>query len=156
MTMLEPYRVLDFTDERGEIGPMVLGDLGADVIRIEPPGGTSARGVEPRVLGAEDDLASLSFRAFNRNKRSIVLDPERRPVDGAVLESLVASADFLFESAPPSTLAPFGLDAARARTINPRLVHVCVSPFGIDGPRADLLGNDVDQPRNLAKSVTVQ
>ncbi|MYE82376.1 MAG: acyl-CoA transferase/carnitine dehydratase, partial [Gammaproteobacteria bacterium] len=75
MTMLDPYRVLDFTDERGEIGPMVLGDLGADVIRVEPPGGTGARRVEPRIAGADDDLASLSFRAFNRNKRSVVLDP---------------------------------------------------------------------------------
>ena len=141
--MLEPYRVLDFTDERGEIGPMVLGDLGADVIRIEPPGGTLARTVEPRIADDHGDLASLSFRAFNRNKRSIVLDPSGKAGDVGVLESLVASADFLFESARPSTLAALGLDGARVRAINPRIVHVCVSPFGVDGPRADDLGNDL-------------
>ena len=50
--MLSPYRVLDLTDFRGEIGAMVLGDLGADVIRVEPPGGSAARSVEPRLEGA--------------------------------------------------------------------------------------------------------
>ncbi len=141
--MLEPYRALDFTDERGEIGPMVLGDLGADVIRVERSGGTSARRVEPMIAGADDDLASLSFRAFNRNKRSIVLDPRARPEDRDTLEALVASADFLFESGLPGTLAPFGLDAAAVRRINSRIVHVRVSPFGIDGPRAGEVGNDL-------------
>ncbi len=143
MTMLEPYRVLDFTDERGEIGPMVLGDLGADVIRVEPPGGSEARRVEPRITGRDGDLASLSFRAFNRNKRSIVLDPQERPADRDTFEALVASADFLFESGLPGTLAPFGLDAAAVRRVNPRIVHVCVSPFGIDGPRAGDHANDL-------------
>ena len=143
MTMLEPYRVLDFTDERGEIGPMVLGDLGADVIRVEPPGGTPARRAEPRIAGADGDLASLSFRAFNRNKRSIVLDPEHSAADRVLLRSLVASADFVFESGLPGTLGEFGLDAAAVREIHPRIVHVCVSPFGIDGPRAQDPGNDL-------------
>ena len=143
MMLLEPYRVLDFTDERGEIGPMVLGDLGADVIRVEPPGGTAARRVEPRIVGDDGDLASLSFRAFNRNKRSIVLDPSGAAADRGALEALVASADFLFESGLPGTLAPFGLDAAAVRRLNPRIVHVCVSPFGIDGPRAADQANDL-------------
>ncbi len=143
MTMLEPYRVLDFTDARGEIGPMVLGDLGADVIRVEPPGGTAARRVEPRIVGDDGDLASLSFRAFNRNKRSVVLDPSSAAADRGALESLIASADFLFESGLPGTLAPFGLDAAAVRRRNPRIVHVCVSPFGIDGPRAEDQANDL-------------
>ena len=132
--MLEPYRVLDFTDERGELGPMLLGDLGADVIRVEPPEGSAARRVPP---GGQSD--SLSFQAFNRNKRSIVLDDGER----SVLESLVRSADFLFESAWPSTLAPFHLDADAVREINPHIVHVRVSPFGSDGPRADDLGGDL-------------
>ena len=138
--MLEPYRVLDFTDERGELGPMLLGDLGADVIRIEPPGGSAARRVPPFADGADgEEGESLSFRAFNRNKRSIALARE----DQSLLESLVASADFLFESAPPCTLEPFGLDADDVRRINPRIVHVRISPFGGDGPRADHLGNDL-------------
>ena len=137
--MLEPYRVLDFTDERGELGPMLLGDLGADVIRVEPPGGSAARRVAPLRRGGPADMASLSFQAFNRNKRSIVLGDS----DGDVLEALIASADMLFESAPPSTLAPFRLTPEQVRRINPRIVHVRISPFGSDGPRAGCLGNDL-------------
>ncbi len=133
-TMLDPYRVLDFTDERGELSLMLLGDLGADVIRVEPPEGRVARRVPP-----SGPSESLSFQAFNRNKRSIVLHNGDRDV----LESLVRSADFLFESAWPSTLAPFRLDPEVVRTINPHIVHVRVSPFGSDGPSADYLGNDL-------------
>ncbi len=141
--MLEPYRVLDLTDERGELGPMLLGDLGADVIRVEPPGGTSARRTEPLASGDSGELASLSFRAFNRNKRSIVLDVNSVAADHDVLKQLIASADFLFESSPPSTLEAFGITPAEARRINPLLVHVRISPFGNDGPRAGDLGNDL-------------
>ena len=73
--LLEPYLILDFTDSRGEIGPMVLGDLGADVIRVETPGGSDARRCPPFMDTDREDLQSLQFLAFNRNKRSIVLDP---------------------------------------------------------------------------------
>ena len=141
--MLEPYRVLDFTDERGELGPMLLGDLGADVIRVEPPGGTPSRRTQPLADDESGDLASLSFRAFNRNKRSIVLDVDGTPADRDVLKQLIASADFLFESSPPSMLEGFGITAAEVRTANPHIVHVRISPFGIDGPRAGDLGNDL-------------
>ena len=72
--MLSPYRVLDLTDDRGEIAGMVLGDLGADVIRVEPPGGTRARRRGPLLADAAEAERSLQFFAFNRNKRSLVLD----------------------------------------------------------------------------------
>ena len=132
--MLDPYRVLDFTDERGELGPMLLGDLGADVIRVEPPEGSAARRVPP--VG---ESTSQSFQAFNRNKRSIVIHDG----DREVLESLIRSADFLFESAWPSTLARFDLDPDAVREINPHIVHVRISPFGSDGPGAGDLGGDL-------------
>ena len=74
--LLAPYTVLDFTDERGEVGPMIMGDLGAEVIKVELATGNSARNVAPFTEGPDGDLTSLSFHAFNRNKRSIVLDPE--------------------------------------------------------------------------------
>ena len=141
--MLEPYRVLDLTDERGELGPMLLGDLGADVIRVEPPAGTLARQTQPLADGESGELASLSFRAFNRNKRSIVLDVDGTPADRDVLKQLIASADFLFESSPPSTLEAFGIDRAEVQAVNPLIVHVRISPFGNDGPRAGELGNDL-------------
>ncbi|HEY5645432.1 MAG TPA: CoA transferase, partial [Pseudomonadales bacterium] len=140
--MLGPYRVLDFTDERGDIGPMLMGDLGADVIRVEPPGGSAARTVAPALAAAPEDLASLSFHAFNRNKRSIVLDPVA-PADRATLEALIARSDFIFEPWPGSPLAAYGMDFERARALNPRIVYVRLSPWGEDGPYADSLGNDL-------------
>ncbi|MGE0625686.1 MAG: CaiB/BaiF CoA transferase family protein [Pseudomonadales bacterium] len=140
--MLDPYRVLDFTDERGEIGTMLLGDLGADVIRVEPPGGTASRVVEPAISGAPEELSSLSFLAFNRNKRSIVLDPEA-DADRETLDALIRRSDFLFEPWPASPLAAYGIDFERARALNPRIVYVRLSPWGEDGPHASHLGNDL-------------
>ncbi len=141
--LLETYRVLDFTDERGEIGPMLMGDLGADVIRVEPPGGSSARATEPRLSEARPEtLASLPFLAFNRNKRSIELDPAN-PADRTTLESLIQRSQFIFEPWPDSPLAPYGIDFETARRLNPRIIYVRMSPWGDDGPYADYLGNDL-------------
>jgi crotonobetainyl-CoA:carnitine CoA-transferase CaiB-like acyl-CoA transferase len=138
--MLNPYTVLDLTDERGEIGPMVLGDLGANVIKIEPPGGSSARACAPLFEGAPADLQSLQFTAFNRNKRSIVLDPASSD-DKATLEELIRRADIIVESS--HLLDDYGVDVDTAAKLNPRIVHVRVTPFGDDGPHSELLGNDL-------------
>ena len=95
--LLAPYTVLDFTDERGEIGPMLLGDLGADVIKVELSHGGSSRKLAPFIDDGEpDDVRSLNFQAFNRNKRSIVLDPSSE-VDQGVLKQLIQRAHFVFE-----------------------------------------------------------
>jgi crotonobetainyl-CoA:carnitine CoA-transferase CaiB-like acyl-CoA transferase len=141
-TMLSPYRVLDLTDERGEIAGMVLGDLGADVIKVEPPGGSSARTCPPLIYDAVDSERSLQFAAYNRNKRSIVLDLEK-PEDRDTLMQLVASADFLLESAPGSDLARHNISFEQLRAANPHLVHVQISPFGSDGPAADWPASDL-------------
>ncbi|MFM7120646.1 MAG: CoA transferase, partial [Gammaproteobacteria bacterium] len=140
--MLESYCVLDCTDTRGELGPMVLGDLGADVIRIEPPGGVAARRALPVARNASADLASLSFQSFNRNKRSIVLRSEQAE-DRATLEALIRRARFLFESWPDGPLAAWGITPDDAHDINPELIWVRVSAFGSDGPHATLHGNDL-------------
>lgn len=134
--MLEPYTVLDFTDERGELGPMLLGDLGADVIRVEPPEGTPARRCAP---WSGDGTQSLQFLAFNRNKRSIVVERGDRDL----VEALIARADFIFESWPGSLLGAYGIDFSAARAINPAIVHVRISPYGSDGPRANVIANDI-------------
>ena len=134
--MLEPYTVLDFTDERGELGPMLLADLGADVIRVEPADGTAARRCQPLAPGSGQ---SLQFLAFNRNKRSIVVGSEEREV----LQALIRRAHFLFESWPNGLLGAYGLDFEAVKAINPRIVHVCVSPFGRDGPHAEYAANDL-------------
>ena len=95
--VLSAYMVLDFTDERGEIGPMLMGDLGADVIRVETPSGSKARRAPPFLETDKTDLRSLQFLAFNRNKRSICLDPSS-DADKAILAALIARTDFIVES----------------------------------------------------------
>ena len=140
--LLTPYTVLDFTDERGELGPMLLGDLGADVIKIETPGGASSRQVAPFVESHDGSRQSLSFEAFNRNKRSIVLDSSV-PADTETLKALIRRADFIFESAPDGVLSDFGLQFEDAETLNPQMVFVRLSAFGEDGPHAGLVASDL-------------
>ncbi len=143
--MLEPYRVLDLTDHRGEIAGMMLADLGADVIRVEPPDGTPSRRCEPLLpadSGAPQDLASLQFFAYNRSKRSIALDLDA-DADRNTFAALVASADFVIDSGNPGQLAAHGIDFEALKTHNPRIVYVQVTPFGLDGPRAHWRGSDL-------------
>lgn len=140
--MLAPYTVLDFTDERGELGPMLMGDLGANVIKVEPPGGSSSRRVAPFANGSTDEARSLSFMAFNRNKRSLIVDPASEE-DKRTLERLIRRSDFVFESAPGGLLSQFNMGYDEARALNPRIVFICISPFGLTGPHAGYLGNDL-------------
>jgi crotonobetainyl-CoA:carnitine CoA-transferase CaiB-like acyl-CoA transferase len=142
--MLSPYRVIDLTDHRGEIGPMLLGDLGADVIRVEPPGGVAARRSGP-LLPADrstGDLRSLQFRAFNRNKRSIVLDLAQAR-DAGHFQQLIRGADFVIESGPDGLAGARGFDFTRLRELNPRIVHVLITPWGCDGPAASRIATDL-------------
>ncbi len=135
VSMLSPYRVVDLTDDRGEIAGMVLGDLGADVIKVEPPGGSSARFCGPFITDTADNEQSLQFLSYNRNKRSIILDPDKQ-ADRATLLELVASADFVLESFPNSDLDRYDLDFEKLCAANPQIVQVQISPFGTDGPAA--------------------
>lgn len=140
--MLSPYRVLDLTDHRGEIAGMILGALGADVIKIEPPGGCAGRRQGPYLDGAPEMEQSLQFFAFNRNKRSIVLDLAGQP-DRDTLLALVAGADFVLESAPPGELARHGIDFDRLRRANAHIVHVMITPYGFDGPACGRIASDL-------------
>jgi crotonobetainyl-CoA:carnitine CoA-transferase CaiB-like acyl-CoA transferase len=140
--MLSPYRVLDLTDDRGELTGMVLADLGADVIRVEPPQGSPARRRGPRLPDAPEAEQSLQFAAYNRGKRSVVIDLERAEERELFLR-LVTGADFVLESAPPSVLDRHGLGFGRLRQANPRIVFVQLTPFGIDGPYADTPASDL-------------
>ena len=139
---LAGVRVVDLTQVMG--GPfctMQLGDLGADVIKVEPPNGDLSRsmgGAQLRMPG--DDNAP--FFALNRNKRSIVLDLTR-PGDRAILEALVRTADVLVESFRPGVTARLGVDYERMAAINPRLVYASISGFGQTGPYADRPGFDL-------------
>src|SRR5712691_9659195 len=102
--MLSNYRVLDLTDERGLLAGAILADLGADVIQVEPPEGSSARRVGPFA----DDGESLYWTAYAANKRGVTCDLDGREGRELAL-ALCAGADFVFESETPGTMARRGL-----------------------------------------------
>ncbi len=141
-SMLSPYRVLDLTDGRAELATFVLAGLGADVIKVEPPGGSPSRRDAPLAEGEDADLASLRFQAWNRGKRSVVLDLDDA-AGRADLLALVASADFVFENAGPGVMDGRGLGFDALRAAQPTLVYVAISPFGQTGPYADHLATDL-------------
>jgi crotonobetainyl-CoA:carnitine CoA-transferase CaiB-like acyl-CoA transferase len=141
-TALAPYRVLDLTDTRAELASQVLAGLGADVIKVEPPGGAESRRAEPLAAGEPAELASLRFLAFNRGKRSVVLDLETGQGRADFLR-LVATADFVFENAAPGEMNARGLGFSALRAVRPDLVYVAITPFGQDGPYAKHLATDL-------------
>ena len=133
--------MLDLTDVRGQLGGMILADLGADVIRVEPPGGSEGRRVGPFVDDAEEPC-SLSFAAYNRNKRSIQLDLAADEGRATFLD-LVRGSDMVLDSGPPALLDEVGLNHEVLREANPQLVQVRVTPYGNDGPHAELPAADL-------------
>jgi len=141
--VLSSLRVLDLTDERGQLAGQILADLGAEVILVEPPGGSSARAVGPFVEGRDGDPeASLWFWSYNRAKRSIVLDLDTD--EGcSTLRRLAAGADLLIESAPPGAMAARGLGYDDLASVNPALVYTSISPFGQSGPKAGWRATDL-------------
>ena len=140
--LLAPYRVLDLTDDRGLLCGKILADLGADVIQIEPPGGSPARNIGPFYGDDPRPEKSLFWWAYAANKRSITLDLEQK--DGrALLEKLVTEADFLIESNAPGYLEGLGLGYEHLAGINPKLVMVSITPFGQDGPYSTYQATDI-------------
>jgi crotonobetainyl-CoA:carnitine CoA-transferase CaiB-like acyl-CoA transferase len=140
--MLSPYRVLDLTDEGALICGQILGDLGADVIVVEPPGGAAARRAGPRWHDDPGPDRSLNWWSFNRNKRGITLDLESAGGQ-ARLRELVRTSDFLVESFAPGYLDGLGLGYVALSAINPRLVMVSITPFGQTGPKAHWAASDL-------------
>jgi len=140
--VLRPYRVLDLTNERGLLCGQILGDLGADVLQVEPPGGSSARRLGPFYENHPDPDRSLFWWAYCRNKRSVTLDLEREE-GRAILRTLTSTADFLIESEPPGVLAGRGLGFDALAAINPKLIYVSISAFGQNGPKMSYADSDL-------------
>ncbi|TDI66469.1 MAG: CoA transferase [Alphaproteobacteria bacterium] len=126
--MLEPYRVLDCTGQLGWLAGRILADLGADVIKIEPPGAP---------LDAPD------WRANNANKRLLSLDLECEQGRAAFLK-MAAAADFLLETAPPGSAQARFFDPDTLAAANAKLIHVSITPFGRTGPRARWQASDIE------------
>jgi crotonobetainyl-CoA:carnitine CoA-transferase CaiB-like acyl-CoA transferase len=141
--LLSPYRVLDLTDEHGILCGKILADLGADVIQVEPPGGSSARRLGPFYEDEVHPDRSLFWWSYAANKRSITLNLASR--DGrALLQRLVPSGHFLIESFPPGHLERLGLGYEALTALNPALIVVSVTPFGQDGPYAHYRAADLN------------
>jgi crotonobetainyl-CoA:carnitine CoA-transferase CaiB-like acyl-CoA transferase len=122
---------------------MLLGDLGADVIKIEPPEGDATRGWGPPWVGSRDDgtRTAAYYLAINRNKRSIRLDLRQEP-GREVVRRLLRRADVLVENYRPGAFAGLGFDDTELGRINPVLIHLAISGYGPDGPDAARPGYD--------------
>lgn len=140
--MLHGYRALDLTSADGLLCGQLLADLGADVIQVEPPHGAAARRRGPFHPGRDGELVSLFWCAYARNKRSVTLDLDSGPARDE-LRRLVEDAHFLIEAEAPGAMASRGLDHAALSRINPALIHVSITPFGQDGPKARWAATDL-------------
>jgi len=139
MTPLDGLRVLDFTwFLSGPFATMILGDLGADVVKVEAPG----RGDPSRKAGPFIGDLSAYFLSINRGKRSLVLDLKSEEGQRTATK-LAEQADVLVENFVPGTMARWGLDYETLSEINPRLIYASCSGFGQTGPRAQQLAFDV-------------
>jgi len=140
--MLSPYRVLDLADEKGSFCGKLMGDMGADVIKIEKPGGDSARNIGPFYHDEVDPEKSLYWYSMNTSKRGITLDIDK-PEGADIFKKLVATADFVVESFPPGHMDKLGLGYSDLEKLNPGIIMVSVTPFGQTGPFKDFKGPDI-------------
>jgi benzylsuccinate CoA-transferase BbsE subunit len=129
-------------DEKGQFCGKLLGDLGADVVKIEPPGGERNRHVGPFLDDIPHPERSLSFWYYNTSKRSITLNLET--ADGRQLFArLAAAADIILETFRPGFMASLGFDYEALRNQNSRLIMCALTPFGQTGPWRDYLSSDL-------------
>ncbi|RDK09713.1 CaiB/BaiF CoA transferase family protein [Cupriavidus lacunae] len=135
---LDGLTVIDFTQiGAGPTCTMLLADMGARVIKVEPPGGELGRGLGPGWLGDDSAL----FHGFNRNKLGVALD--LKSADGvAVARRLIAGADIVVESMRPGVMERLGLGHAQLAEAHPALIYCSISAYGQDGPYAGRAGVD--------------
>ena len=134
--LLADLRVLDLCDGDADAVTRLLADLGADVLKVEPPGGSAGRSRRPMVAGS-----SIAFTLNNANKRGCVLDPHDDR-DRERFVELAAGADIVVDSGNPGRAAAFGTPCAELSRRYPHLVAMSVTDFGAEGPRASWTGTD--------------
>jgi crotonobetainyl-CoA:carnitine CoA-transferase CaiB-like acyl-CoA transferase len=143
--VLKRYRVLDLTDDRGHLCGMILAQMGAEVIAVEPPGGSRSRSQGPFNLDGPKEEQSLTYAAYNRGKKSIIIDLAT-DAGREALETLAAGADALIESGAQE------IDIEGLCKRHPHLVTASISPYGSTGPKAGWAGTDIT---NTAASGTM-
>ena len=140
--MLEGCRALDLTDQNGYLCGKILADLGADVIKVERPGGDPGRNTGPFWHDDPDPEKSLYWFAYNTNKRGITLNIEN--ADGRkVFQDLVKTADFVIEAFPPGYLDRLGLGYAALCKIKKGIILTSITPFGQTGPYSGYKASDI-------------
>jgi crotonobetainyl-CoA:carnitine CoA-transferase CaiB-like acyl-CoA transferase len=141
-SFLSEIRVLDLANSRAEMAGRLLADLGADVLKIEPPTGSDSRLRGPFDERPAGDGESLYWAAVGLGKRSAILDLESEE-GRRTLKGLAHRADILIESFDPECMEAWGLGYAELSRLNPRLVYVSVTPYGQKGPKAGWPGADL-------------
>ena len=134
-TILGSFRVLDLADEKGFMCGKVLADMGADVIKVERPGGDAARSIGPFYHDDPNPEKSLSWLFANMNKRGVTLDVASSE-GRELVRRLAATSDFVIESFDPGYLDDLGLGYAALSELNPRVILTSITPFGQEGPHA--------------------
>jgi len=141
-TLLSGCRVLDLTDEKGLLAGKVLGDFGADVIKIEKPGGDSSRNIGPFYKDIADPEKSLFWFATNSSKRGITLDI-KTPDGGEIFKRLVRTADIVIESFEPGYMDDIGLGYSELKQVKPDIIMTSITCFGQTGPYAHYQATDL-------------
>ncbi len=139
---LAGLRVIEECGPLGQYAGKLLADMGADVIKVEPPEGSSARRIGPFVKDTPGVNRSLNFWYYNTNKRSVVLDLESSEDDRESFEKLVRTADILIEDCTPGELPALGLGHDAFKD-HPALIYCSITPFGQDGPWAKYASSDM-------------
>jgi crotonobetainyl-CoA:carnitine CoA-transferase CaiB-like acyl-CoA transferase len=141
--VLDDLRILEVADPSGEYAGRLLACFGADAVKLEPPGGAKSRRIGPFYLDEPHPDRSLHFWHYNVGKRALALDLKHS--DGrALLDRLAQSFDVVIAAGAPEGLAAMGLlDGDALRRVNPRLILVTITPFGLDGPWRDRPATDL-------------
>ena len=140
--LLPPYRILDLTGPEAVFCGKLLADYGADVVKVEPPGGDPTRNKAP-FIGDEVGIDRSSYFLFyNTNKRSVTIDIDT-PKGQELFKKLVKTADVLIESSPVGHMESKGLGFDSLNAINPSLVMASVTPFGQTGPWSGYQSSDL-------------
>ena len=139
---LTGYRVLDLSGPLGVYCGKLMADMGADIVKVEPPGGDPMRRIGPFVRDEPHPERSLHWFHFNTNKRGITLDITT-PEGVGILRRLAQTADVLLESFQPGYLDSLGVGYGHLEGLNPSLIYVSVTPFGQTGPYKDFKASDL-------------
>ena len=142
MSLLEGLRVLDLTDEKGQLCGRILADLGAEVIKTEKPGGDESRNIGPFYHDETHPEKSLFWFAYNRGKKGITLNLQKEG-GKEIFQRLTKGANCIIESFPPGYLDGLGLGYEVLAQWNPSIILTSITPFGQTGPYKDFKAPDV-------------